>query len=650
METFPAVFDLSSLDGDNGFVIRGSASIPAGYSVSGLGDINNDGIDDLIIGAPLGGSRFYAGASYIVFGSEAGFDASLALSELDGSNGFVLNGVDAGDRSGISVSGAGDINADGINDLIVGAYYADPNGVIDAGESYVVFGSDAGFNANIELSNLDGSNGFTLNGIGNPDVSGFSVSGAGDINADGIEDLIIGASLASPDGRVYAGESYVVFGSSTGFDATLELSDLTGSNGFALKGIDGRSGYSVSTAGDVNADGIDDIIIGAISAGRGLSTGGESYVVFGRSSGFNSEIELSSLDGTNGFTLTQGNSSGGSVGTSVSAAGDINGDGIDDVIVGARNGSPDFNRIIAGRSFVIFGNSDGFDATIPLTALNGSNGFAINGIEERDDAGVSVSGAGDVNGDGIDDLIVGASQFLSSDRESTGESYIIYGKRTGFESQLELTSLDGSSGFRLNGVSSLARTGTSVSGAGDINNDGIDDVVIGTDGAAESYVVFGRSSESVQPPVLPVNNTFVFGTAAADELFGDGDGNIMFAGSGNDLLLGGDGNDLIFGDGGDDLIFGGAGDDLLYGDVADGEGGDRDIFAFGLGEGTDIVLDFEAGIDAIALTGGLTFGQIYTAQSGNDAVIGSVETGEVLAVLVSTNASRLSSQAFLTFS
>ena len=128
------------------------------------------------------------------------FPNPFNLSDLNGSNGFVLNGIDSGDRSGISVSSAGDVNGDGIDDLIIGADSADPN-LSNSGESYVVFGSTAGFGASFELSSLssgNGSNGFVLNGIDTSDFSGFSVSSAGDINGDGIDDLIIGAFLADP--------------------------------------------------------------------------------------------------------------------------------------------------------------------------------------------------------------------------------------------------------------------------------------------------------------------------------------------------------------------------------------------------------------------------------------------------------------------
>ncbi len=115
----------------------------------------------------------------------------------DGSNGFALNGVAAGNRSGSSVSNAGDINGDGIDDLIIGAPEPNSSG---SGTSYVVFGgTEVGATGTLELSSLDGSNGFALNGVATGDRLGSSVSNAGDINGDGIDDLIIGAPDADPN-------------------------------------------------------------------------------------------------------------------------------------------------------------------------------------------------------------------------------------------------------------------------------------------------------------------------------------------------------------------------------------------------------------------------------------------------------------------
>jgi hypothetical protein len=205
--------------------------------------------------------------------------------DLDGTNGFQINGIDRPDRAGWSVSSAGDVNGDGIDDIIIGAPGVDQDGNEHTGEIYVVFGSTNWSLAELDLSSLDGTNGFQINGIDKLDDSGWSVSSAGDVNGDGIDDIIIGASGADPNGNESAGESYVVFGSTNWSLAELDLSSLDGTNGFQINGVDAddRSGSSVSSAGDVNGDGIDDIIIGAIFAGPdGNSEAGESYVVFGR--------------------------------------------------------------------------------------------------------------------------------------------------------------------------------------------------------------------------------------------------------------------------------------------------------------------------------------------------------------------------------
>ncbi|HAX75252.1 MAG TPA: hypothetical protein DCY88_05300, partial [Cyanobacteria bacterium UBA11372] len=183
-------------------------------SVSSAGDVNGDGLDDLIIGAwgaDFNGTN--SGSSYVVFGSKSGFSSSLNLSSLNGSNGFAINGIAADDGSGTSVSSAGDVNGDGIDDLIIGAWGADPNGISNSGQSYVVFGSKSGFGAIFNLSNLNGYNGFAINGIAVGDGAS-SVSSAGDVNGDGFGDVIIGAAGADPNGS-NSGQSYVVFGFAT---------------------------------------------------------------------------------------------------------------------------------------------------------------------------------------------------------------------------------------------------------------------------------------------------------------------------------------------------------------------------------------------------------------------------------------------------
>ena len=418
--------NLSSLNGNNGFRLDGEAAYDfSGYSVSNAGDVNGDGLDDVIVGARGADPGVeFSGSSYIVFGKTSGFSAAMDLSSLDGSNGFHLDGEAIGDLLGWSVSTAGDVNGDGFDDVIVGAFRADPNGAY-SGSSYVVFGKASGFNAAMDLSSLNGDNGFRLDGVAAYDFSGESVSGAGDVNGDGFDDVIVGAYEADPNGY-NSGSSYVVFGKASGFSATLDLSNLDGSNGFRLDGEtqEDRSGWSVSAAGDVNGDGFDDVIISAPGAYPNRTYSGSNYVVFGKASGFDATLDLSSLDGSNGFRLDgeiEFNGSGGSV----SAAGDVNGDGFDDLIVGVAGA--DFNGISSGSSYVVLGKASDFDATLDLSSLDGSNGFRLDGETAYDLSGVSVSAAGDVNGDGLDDLIVGAYR-ADPNGGASGSSYVIFGK------------------------------------------------------------------------------------------------------------------------------------------------------------------------------------------------------------------------------
>jgi hypothetical protein len=179
--------------------------------VSRAGDINGDGFSDLLLGAPGADPNGSAsGAAYLLFGAGTPFLSTIEVSALTGTNGFQINGAAAGDRLGRALSAAGDVNGDTIDDLLIGAPFADPHDE-SSGLSYVIFGARTAFAGPLELFTLDGTNGFQIHGEFAGDISGRSVSAAGDVNGDGFADILIGAPGADPNGDL-SGASYVIFG------------------------------------------------------------------------------------------------------------------------------------------------------------------------------------------------------------------------------------------------------------------------------------------------------------------------------------------------------------------------------------------------------------------------------------------------------
>ncbi|MBF0262953.1 MAG: FG-GAP repeat protein, partial [Magnetococcales bacterium] len=415
-------------NGVEGFQINGEfAGDQSGVSVSGAGDVNGDGIDDLLIGAPfsnVGGTD--SGASYVVFGkSDWSSTATLNLTSLDGGKGFRLDGPSSVVMSGHSVHAAGDVNGDGIDDLIIGT----PNLENTQGGAYVVFGKQNGWAPSIDLSSLDGNDGFLINGLTHGEYGGFSVSGVGDLNGDGLADLILGAKGSDSAQNTHAGSTYIVFGHTTAWNAVMDLSVLDVGQGVHLIGQQDNefSGFSVSSEGDINGDGFDDLIIAAPYSDQGSTNNGAIYVVFGQGSWTTPTLMLSQIGTTvSGFRI-DGVAMDDNAGWSVSNAGDFNGDGRDDMLLGGWKADPN-NLSNAGSAYLIYGKDNWSGATLNLLDLDGTNGFRIDGVAAGDHAGTSVEVAGDLNGDGFDDLIIGAPQATPDGvNANSGGSYVLFG-------------------------------------------------------------------------------------------------------------------------------------------------------------------------------------------------------------------------------
>ncbi|CAD5914817.1 RHS repeat-associated core domain-containing protein [Planktothrix agardhii] len=490
----PAI-NLNALNGKNGFTVTGAAGNFAGSSLSNIGDFNGDTIDDFIVGgfAADPNNINATGESYVVFGTNQGFPANFDLSTLNGTNGFIIEGFEAESFSGGAVSSAGDINGDGLKDLIIGAFASDSNSLNNSGRTYVILGSKQAFSSRFNLANLNGNNGFVINSNQPLDYSGLAVSSAGDFNNDGLDDL----AVAAPAGiNTFLGKVYLVYGRNNSFPPAFDPSDLQWDDGIVINHNNGLAGTTVSNAGDINGDQIDDLIIGAEQGSlEGNPKGGETYVLFGKDGGYQKGFSLSRLDGTNGFTIK---GDGYSV-SSVSGAGDINADGLEDMIIGVSQ-SPGNNQTNAGKAYVVFGTQAGFTQQLDLFTLNGNNGFVINGVEPDELLGGSVKGAGDINGDKIDDIIIGASGATANGIKSAGKTYVVFGSNKGFPASLNSSDLNGEKGFFLNGTAENELSGIAVSSAGDINKDSVNDILIGAPGSlfdntiGKSYVVFGNST------------------------------------------------------------------------------------------------------------------------------------------------------------
>lgn len=368
---FPSNLNLGALDGNNGFKLNGARTGEATFHGMAIADVNGDGFGDLIVGAPgatVGGAA--TGAAYVLYGKASGFAPQLTLGGLDGSNGFkVFNAAETGYANiGYFVAGVGDINDDGIQDFAIGAPVTQYSP--RAGKVYVIFGRTSGFPAKFNLAALDGRNGFVLEGAPG-ERSGISIAAAGDVNHDGIDDIIVGG----PTG-------YVVFGKHGPCAAKIKLADLNGTKGFKLTGpqisLD-FTGYTVASAGDMNDDGVDDMLLMHPTLSM-------AYIVFGRTTGFPASIAMDQLTGTTGVSVA---GTGADIGTSAAGVGDVNGDGIDDIMLSSSSGIYRFLVFGRGGAWPASLSVDDLDGANGVKMQGVSGGFQVAGIGDVNGDGVN---------------------------------------------------------------------------------------------------------------------------------------------------------------------------------------------------------------------------------------------------------------------
>ncbi len=489
-----------------------------------------------------------ANRTYVVFGKTSGLGASFDLGALDGSNGFQIDAAAGSTLAGITLSGAGDVNGDGIDDFVIGSPYDDPSGRSNAGSSYLVLGK-SNFSATLDLGN-SANFALRIDGAKAGDQAPYSLATIGDVNGDGYDDILIGSARFDSVYGTDSGAAYIIYGKAGGFASPLDLANLKVADGVRLveDAANDLAGFSVSSAGDFNGDGIADIIIGVPNKDVG-GFSGQSGSAY---------VVLGETSG-GGFLVNgkipltgirfDGNSPGDFAGASVAGIGDINGDGFDDVFVGAP-----FDNSNTGAGYVLFGKSDTGNTVNP-GQLTGKNGFIVNGLSAGDYAGYRVSAAGDINADGYDDFLISAPFAQPGGVVNGGSTYVVFGTSS-FALNFDLSKLDGANGFRIdNGGNPLTGAGTrpltTVTAAGDVNGDGFDDLVVG-DQHYDQTNNTGRGYVIYGKDFTGVAD-FV-GTTGSDTFNGT---------VGADIIVGGAGNDVLNGLGGADAINGGVGNDAI---------------------------------------------------------------------------------------
>lgn len=427
-----------------------------GTAVASLGDLNGDGIDDYALGAPFRDSngRTDAGTVYVVYGSDS--DSTIDLAAL-GTGGYLIDGAAPGDRAGTAVAPAGDVNGDGLDDLLVGA----PQGQVLSGiglppKVYVIFGSATG--GDLDLATL-GTRGFEIQGpftssvatapVSNPTTFGARLAGpkhgihttVGDVNGDDLDDVVIGSAVESRNGRAQSGSTYVVFGKAD--SAPVDVTLLTG-RGFRIDGAAAGhfAGHGAVNPGDLNSDGFGDVVVAAPGANEpGRASAGGAYVVYGSASP--NDLDLAALAGR-GYAIK--GASGDRLGSSVASLGDVNEDDFDDMALGGRG------------AVVLFGGDSGEAVDLSSASISG---YRVNPPSGTQYDEAVVAGAGDISGDYTSDLLVGFPT-ASVSRTEQGAVYAVFGKSA--VGTVDLATLAGHDGALILGAATGDRLGSAIAG------------------------------------------------------------------------------------------------------------------------------------------------------------------------------------------
>lgn len=401
-----------------------------------------------------------------------------------------------------SIAAAGDVNGDGKDDLVFGAVGFDISGNIVASGALVVWGKAEAEDAILSTPGDENSAGIWLTGTSDERLGFFSVAGAGDVNGDGFDDVIVGAPAVDNDLNPTAvpARAYVIFGRRDPVLITTSELQAGSSAGFTIEGGADSLGFAVSKAGDFNGDGYDDVLVGAPFASSPDCDGcGAAYVLFG--SGQCTNVSVSNLPSGKGLSLLGAHEQD-NLGAGVAGGFDVNGDGLDDVAMGATSALRE-----TGVAYVVYGKRD-HDAVSPAALEEGSpQGFEIMGVDTGDGAGASLSGIKDLNGDGFDELAVGAADAIvgssarddaeSDDLTGWGAVYAVFGGRGSAPTRLSELEVGRPDGYVIAGSPPLHAMGLSVS-AGDVNGDGLEDLLVGSQPdfqkrESKAYLVFGKA-------------------------------------------------------------------------------------------------------------------------------------------------------------